>query len=73
MGLQEEQKQDFFADAKRQAISDCGGNDECKSKVNQYFDDCIEYNYSSYKKGKYNRKYIFDHDGFKACVANKAS
>jgi hypothetical protein len=71
IGLQEEQKQNFFADAKRQAISDCGGNVECKSKVNKYFDSCIKNNYSSYKKGKYNRKYIFDLDGFKYCIANK--
>ena len=73
IGLQEEQKQNFFADAKKQAISDCSGNAECKAKVKKYFDSCIEDNYSSYKKGKYNRKYIFDLDGFKACVANKPS
>jgi hypothetical protein len=58
-------------DAKRQAISDCSGNVECKTKISKHFDSCIKGNYSSYKKGKYNRKYIFDFDGFKACVANK--
>ena len=72
-GLQAEQKENFFDNARSQAITDCRGDAECKSKVSKYFDSCIKDNYSSYKKGKYNRKYIFDLDGFKACIANKPS
>ena len=70
-GLQEEQKQEFFKDAKGQAIASCNGAPDCIAKVNKYFDSCIKGNYSSYKKGKYSRKYVFDLEGFRDCLADK--
>ena len=70
-GLQAEQKQDLFAEAKQQAIFACGSDSACMAKVKTHFNACIEGNYTSYRKGKYSRKYVFDPDGFQGCIDAK--
>lgn len=70
-GLQSEQKENFFLDAKQQAVSACGADAACIAGVKTHFDACIKSNYSSYKKGKYSRKYVFDLEGFQGCVQSK--
>ena len=69
--LQGDQKEAFFDDARQQAVLACGTDGACMGKVRTHFDDCIRGNYSSYKKGKYSRKYVFDLEGFQGCVQSK--
>lgn len=69
--LQGDQKEAFFDDARQQAVIACGTDSACMAKVKTHFDACIADNYSSYKKGKYSRKYVFDLDGFQSCLRAK--
>ena len=71
LGLQAEQKENFFERSKDQAIASCGQDSVCIQKVNQYFDACVKQNHTSYKTGKFKRKYKFDLEGFKNCVSEK--
>lgn len=70
-GLQAEQKKEFFAQSRAQATADCGKDRDCRVKIAKYFDQCIKDNYTTYKSGRYNRKYVFDLEGFRACVSSK--
>ena len=70
-GLQNEQKENFLMKSKSQAITSCNRDSDCISKVNNYFNDCIEDNYTSYKSGRYKRKYVLDLEGLNGCIASK--
>jgi hypothetical protein len=69
-GIQAEQKKEFFAASRTQAIASCGADKKCRSSVDKYFDQCIKGNYSSYKTGRYKRKYTLDLEGLKQCLSN---
>jgi hypothetical protein len=68
-GLQAEQKQEFLDKSRDQAMASCNADQDCRAKVDRYFDECIKGNYKSYKRGRFNRKYMFDLEGFKSCVS----
>ena len=69
--LQGKQKEEFFEQSQQKAVIACGANSTCIAKVKTHFDACIAGNYSSYKKGKYSRKYVFDLEGFQGCLDAK--
>ena len=70
-GMADEQKQNFMSQAKGQVTISCKGDKACIEKANKYFNECINGNYSSYRSGKYKRRYVLNEEGFNQCIANK--
>ena len=67
-GPQDDQKNRFLSEIRKNAISDCDNDPECLENIRLHFDECLRGNYASERSGIFTTTYNLDAQGLYDCL-----
>lgn len=68
MGPAPNPKNQFLAEIRQNAVSDCNNDPECLENIRLHFDECLHDNYTSERSGMFTTTYNLDSQGLYDCL-----
>ena len=63
-----DQKNQFLAEIRQNAVSDCNNDPECLENIRVHFDECLRGNYASERTGIFTTTFNLDNQGLYDCL-----
>ncbi len=73
INLQGDKKKEWFEQQHQVSVGWCKGDARCRSTVEAHWEHCLNDNYESRRRGKYNREYSVDESAFRGCLAQSGA
>jgi hypothetical protein len=73
VNMQADKKKEWFEEQHQGAIRWCRADSHCRQVVEAHWEHCLTDNYESHRRGKYNRVYTLDAEGFRVCLAQSGA
>jgi hypothetical protein len=73
ISLQGDKKKEWFEKQHQLSVAWCKGDAQCRSAVEAHWEHCLDDNYESHRRGKYNRNYSVDESAFRTCLVESGA